>query len=150
MRSLILGFIFICFVQPIWGQSNITKTYETWNTIAAEAEVIIANTNTSTVSLEELRQELSQNRSIFLDLREQGGTRLASLKAQLAALGPEPEDNKDESEDITERRAALKLQIKTEEAPSREAAEAFERANGLISEVDEIIRTPPKVSSLSG
>ena len=55
MRSLILGFIFICFVQPIWGQSNITKTYETWNTIAAEAEVIIANTNTSTISLEELR-----------------------------------------------------------------------------------------------
>ena len=141
MRSLILGFIFICFVQPLWGQSNITKTYETWNTIAAEAEVIIANTNTSTISLEELRQELSQNRSIFLDLREQGGTRLASLKAQLAALGPEPEDNKDESEDITERRAALKLQIKTEEAPSREAAEAFERANGLIAEVDEIIRS---------
>jgi hypothetical protein len=59
----------------------------------------------------------------------------------LAALGPEPEDNKDESEDITERRAALKLQIKTEEAPSREAAEAFERASGLIAEVDEIIRS---------
>ena len=141
MRSLILGFIFIFFAQPLLAESNINKTYESWNTTAAEAEVIIANTNTSTILLEELRQELSKNRSIFLDLREQGGTRLASLKAQLAALGPEPEDNKDESEDITERRAALKQQIKTEEAPSREAAEAFERANGLIAEVDEIIRS---------
>ena len=141
MRSLILGFIFICFVQPLWGQDNLSKIYETWNTIAAEAEATITNTNATTISLEELRQELSRNRTIFLDLRKQGGTRLASLKAQLAALGPEPEDKKDESEDITERRAALKLQIKTEEAPSREAAEAFERANGLITEVDEIIRS---------
>ena len=87
-----------------------------------------------------MRVELSESRSTFLELREQGGTRLRSLKAQLEALGPEPAEDEVESIEISDRRTALKQQIKLEEAPSREAAEAFARANGLIAEVDEIIR----------
>ena len=140
MRSTLLGFIFILFVQPLWGQNNSSEIYEDWNLFASQAEVILANDTSSSLSLEELRVELSRSRSVFLNLREQGGTRLTSLKAQLAALGPVTSDGEDESSEITERRKELKLQIKLEQAPSREAAEAFERANGLIAEVDEIIR----------
>ena len=140
MRSTLLGFIFILFVQPLWGQNNSSEIYEDWNLFASQAEVILANDTSSSLSLEELRVELSRSRSVFLNLREQGGTRLTSLKAQLTALGPEASDGEDESSEITERRKELKLQIKLEQAPSREAAEAFERANGLIAEVDEIIR----------
>ena len=140
MRSILLGFIFICFVQPLWGQGDTKEIYEDWNATAYQAELILANDASTTVSLEALRVKLSRSRSIFLDLREQGSTRLTSLKAQLAALGPEPSENDEEQSKITERRSALKLQIKVEEAPSREAAEAFERANGLIAEVDEIVR----------
>ena len=140
MRSTLLGFIFILFVQPLWGQNNSSEIYEDWNSFASQAEMILANDASSSVSLEELRVELSRSRSIFFNLREQGGTRLTSLKAQLAALGPEASEDEEESSEIVERRKVLKLQIKLEEAPSREAAEAFERANGLIAEVDEIIR----------
>ena len=88
MRSTLLGFIFILFVQPLWGQNNSSEIYEDWNSFASQAEVILANDTSSSVSLEELRVELSRSRSVFLNLREQGGTRLTSLKAQLAALGP--------------------------------------------------------------
>ena len=140
MRSTLLGFIFILFVQPLWGQNNSSEIYEDWNVFASQAEVTLANDTSSSLSLEELRVELSRSRSIFLNLREQGGTRLTSLKAQLTALGPETSDGEDDSSEVTERRKELKLQIKLEQAPSREAAEAFERANGLIAEVDEIIR----------
>ena len=140
MRSTLLGFIFILFVQPLWGQNNSSEIYEDWNSFASQAEMILANDASSSVSLEELRVELSRSRSIFFNLREQGGTRLTSLKAQLAALGPEASEDEEESSEIVDRRKVLKLQIKLEEAPSREAAEAFERANGLIAEVDEIIR----------
>ena len=140
MRSILFGFIFICFVQPLWAQNNVTETYQEWNLIASKAEEILANNGSTTLSLEELRVELSESRSTFLELREQGGTRLRSLKAQLEALGPEPAEDEVELIEISDRRTALKQQIKLEEAPSREAAEAFARANGLIAEVDEIIR----------
>ena len=82
MRSTLLGFIFILFVQPLWGQNNSSEIYEDWNLFASQAEVILANDTSSSLSLEELRVELSRSRSVFLNLREQGGTRLTSLKAQ--------------------------------------------------------------------
>jgi hypothetical protein len=67
MRSTLLGFIFILFVQPLWGQNNSSEIYEDWNSFASQAEMILANDASSSVSLEELRVELSRSRSIFLN-----------------------------------------------------------------------------------
>ena len=58
MRSTLLGFIFILFVQPLWGQNNSSEIYEDWNLFASQAEVILANDTSSSLSLEELRVEL--------------------------------------------------------------------------------------------
>ena len=114
MRSILFGFIFICFVQPLLAQNNVTGTYQEWNLIASKAEETLANNESTTLSLEELRVELSESRSTFLELREEGGTRLRSLKAQLVALGPEPAEDEVESIEISDRRTALKQQIKLE------------------------------------
>jgi len=86
-----------------------------------------------------LRAELLEWRDHFSALREQNSGRLATVDAQLDALGAAVE-GEEEPSSVAERRAALTDMRAELAAPAVLAQEAFARATGLIFEIDTSIR----------
>ena len=85
--------------------------------------------------LTKLRERLALRRADFVAAQDADSLRLKTLKTQLSALGSVPEEGS-ESEDIASRRTALNTEIQTLNAPRIRAKESFERADGLIREID--------------
>ncbi|MDX8348884.1 DUF3772 domain-containing protein [Cognatiyoonia sp. IB215446] len=106
-----------------------------WERIAQRAEQLAARDDASEFALNRLRAELVSWRDIFLARTSINAGRIATVEAQLAALGAVP-DSGEESELIGQRRAALEAQLQELIAPRLLAEEAYARANGLIGEFD--------------
>lgn len=113
--------------------------YAAWQDTANRAEESIERGRASNVALEELRAEIVGWREAFLAAQSTNSSRLETLRTQIAALGPVPESGS-ESEEIAARRTELNDQLNRLQAPVLAAEEAFTRANGIISEIDRIIR----------
>ncbi|WP_420002690.1 DUF3772 domain-containing protein [Arenibacterium sp. LLYu02] len=114
--------------------------FEAWQQTADRAERVLDAKRASNGALESLRVELTTYRQRFLDVGNQNGDRIKSLKAQIEALGPEPEDSKSEPENITNLRTEMKRQLATLTAPQVLATLGYSRAQGLIAEIDKLIR----------
>lgn len=114
--------------------------YTAWDRLAARAEKNIANRNAASEALDALRGQIADWRSAFLGEQNSNAARIATLRAQIAALGPAPADGVAETEDIASRRAALHEQLVTLQAPGLAAEEAYSRAVGLIAEIDRVVR----------
>ena len=111
-----------------------------WNAVAQRAEAAVDADAASTRALEDLRSSIADFRDRLLQQQDAGDPRLETLQSQLEALGPVPE-NGEEPEDIATRRTELESQIAELEVPLLRVEEAYNRADGLIREIDEIIRT---------
>ncbi|MBT8154631.1 DUF3772 domain-containing protein [Epibacterium ulvae] len=114
--------------------------YQSWLSTADRAEEVIDANRASTASLEELRQDLVSYRDTFRDEQSQNGERITTLQAQLDALGAAPGEGEDEPEDLAKLRARLSEQLLELRVPRIVSDEAFRRADGLIGEIDNIIR----------
>lgn len=145
---LMLGIAPAYVPHGAWAQGSTTATaqengagpdYEAWQRTADRAEDTIERGRASNVALEELRAEIVGWREAFLAAQSTNSSRLATLRTQIEALGPVPE-NGSESEEIASRRTELNAQLNRLQAPVLAAEEAFTRANGIISEIDRIIR----------
>ena len=121
------------------GPSTGAIDYAAWETQAARAENLIAAATASTAFLENLRGTLVGWRSRFLAAQDANAARIATIQAQIDALGPAPADGASQPAAIAERRAALTVQMAEAQVPRVTATEAFNRANGLIAEVDAIL-----------
>ena len=119
--------------------SALVPDLDTWTALAARAEAASQSGDASRFALTRLRDELFTWRERFQSLTGRNGQRIATLEAQLAALGPVPETGV-ESDEVAARRAELEEALTDLRAPQRLAAEAAARANGLIAEVDALIR----------
>jgi potassium efflux system protein len=106
-----------------------------WNALAVRAENLVLRDTSSTFATARVRAELVAWRDHFLSQTNQNAGRIATVNAQLTALGSPPESG-EEAAAIAERRAALEAQRRELQAPRALAQEAFARANGLISELD--------------
>ncbi len=113
--------------------------YQSWLSIAERAEQVIDVGRASSASLEKLRSEIVTYREVFAKSREQNTARIATLESQLLALGEEPE-NGEEPEDIAKLRLNLNGQLDALRVPRVVSGEAHSQANGLIGEIDRIIR----------
>jgi potassium-dependent mechanosensitive channel len=109
-----------------------------WNRLAERAENLVMRETSSQFAITRLRAELVGWRDHFLSQTNVNANRLATVNAQIAALGPLPETG-EEAESIAARRAALQAQRQTLLAPRALAQESFARANGLIGEIDQKI-----------
>ncbi|WP_230280061.1 mechanosensitive ion channel family protein [Croceicoccus sp. Ery15] len=90
-----------------------------------------------TAKLNEVRRQLAADRDKANGFAEQGTTASRVLKAQIAALGPEPADGENEPEAVTERRKQLETELGKVLAPTFRLSEAGARASVLVTELDE-------------
>ena len=126
---------------PAWAQGNEPIDYAEWEAVAQRAEDAVERGSASNEALEALRAEVSAFRDRLLAAQSQNDPRLNTLQSQLDALGPAPEEGASEPEEIASRRAELLEQIAKLKAPVRQAEEAYSRASGLVTEIDNLIRS---------
>ncbi|APX25067.1 MAG: DUF3772 domain-containing protein [Rhodobacteraceae bacterium] len=115
--------------------------YESWSQVVTRAEQSIDNSEASTEAFEELRSTIAGWRDDFLRAESTNATRIQTLQSQLSALGDPPPEGESEPDEIADRRAELNDELQRLQAPVRRAEEAYTQADGLIREIDEIIRS---------
>lgn len=103
--------------------------------LALRAESLAGRADASMFAISRLRAELVVWRDRFLAQTNVNAGRIATVDAQIAALGAMPESG-EENPAVAARRAALTTQRNALEAPRLLAQEAYARANGLIGEFD--------------
>ena len=114
--------------------------YQGWLSTADRAEKAVDANKASNAAFEQLRAEINGYREIFDRVRNQNSERIRTLEGQLAALGPAPADGKTEAPDLAQLRKHLEDQLNAVQVPRIIAQEAFSRANGLIDEIDRVVR----------
>jgi potassium-dependent mechanosensitive channel len=142
LRGVLVGLVIMLLVLPALAQDNAAKEFDfaVWETTATRAEGIIEDAAASSPALEALRATLAEYRSRALALQDANQARIDTLQSQIDALGPVPEEGVSEADEVAKRRAELADQLAQAQAPSLAAQEAFQRADGMIGEVDTIIR----------
>ena len=120
--------------------SSRSLDYNAWEEAAARAEQTLASAAVKESAVGELREQLVDWRAAFLVLQNSNATRIATLREQIAALGPVPGEGETEAEEIAQRRVELSDQLIKLQAPGIAAEEAYRRADGLIGEIDRIRR----------
>ncbi|WP_428924769.1 DUF3772 domain-containing protein [Marinibacterium sp. SX1] len=111
-----------------------------WQALADRAEATLDAGRASDEALEDLRAEIADYRQRFADARDENAARIASLQSQLDALGPEPEDGS-ESETVAATRDQMEARLQELRAPSVVAEAAYTEANGLVAEIDSMLRS---------
>ncbi|MDE3239982.1 MAG: mechanosensitive ion channel family protein [Paracoccaceae bacterium] len=128
-------------VQAQSAEQAKTPNYKTWESFATRAETTIAKPTTSNIELDFLRRQVVGWRSQFQDAQNANKARIATLQQQIAALGPVPAKDQTEAPEIATRRKELNDQLAKLQAPGLAADEAFSRADGIVREIDNVVRT---------
>lgn len=114
--------------------------FEEWEALARDTEALLQRPNVSEIRLEQRRAELVTWRERFLSAQGANSSRIATLRGQIEALGPPPAEGETESEEIAARRGDLNEQLARLQAPAISAIEAHTRADGLVREIDLLLR----------
>ena len=75
--------------------------YDDWTVMAERAEVALNEGGVTDVILSEMRSRFVEERAKFVELQGTNATRIATLKEQIAALGPAPEEGVEEAPEIS-------------------------------------------------
>ena len=113
--------------------------YSRWDEVATFSESAVELRRASNTAFEELRSEIANWRKQFQAARDANSSAIDSVRAQLEALGPAPE-NGSEGEEVAAERAQLNARLAELEAPVKKAELAHSRAESLIAGIDTIIR----------
>ena len=118
------------------GSGTNNLDYDAWSDMAARAERSLGDSRYTASDLDLLRSQLVDWREALLGAQSANSTRIANIRSQIAALGPAPAEGTTEVEEIAGRRQELTDQLVRLQAPGIKADEAYQRANGLIGEID--------------
>lgn len=113
--------------------------YDAWLATASRAETVIEAGRASDVALDNLRAQIAGYRDDFQTARDQNSSRIKTLQSQLQAIGLAPEGG-GEAADIAALRERLNARLEELRVPRVVAEEAYTHADGLIREIDRIIR----------
>ncbi|SEO01886.1 Small-conductance mechanosensitive channel [Pseudorhodobacter antarcticus] len=114
--------------------------YKAWEKLAASADDLIDDASTSSAELETLRLEIAGWRTRLLAAQGTNASRIATIRAQVDALGAPPAEGVSEPRDAASRRKELADQLAVAQAPAVAAVEAYSRADGVITEIDRVLR----------
>ena len=135
MRKMFLTLIFVSISFSFnWAEE--IADYKKWELNALRAETVIETDKASVEALEKLRAQLVQWRTSFQQLQNENQDRIETIRTQIESLGPKPENGTDPLKD---RRLALDKQLAKLNEPIVRAQEAFNRADGMVSEIDNLI-----------
>ena len=137
--SLFLSLSVLASPNTALGQTD-DLNLELWTKTADGAVVALADETASSSRLERVRQELSDQRKAALEAQDRLKLRVETLEGELASLGPAPEEGVTEAVEIAARRTELEESIANAKVPLLKAQAAYERADGLIGEIDEVVR----------
>lgn len=122
-----------------WAQEG-GPDYKDWAAFSAEAEETASTATTSDLSLSSLRAEVVKWRNEFVQAQGTNADQIVTVREQIAALGAVPAEGEAEDPSIAKRRAELTEALATLQAPGISASEAASRADGVIRNIDKVIR----------
>ncbi len=120
-------------------QALVGPDYAEWETVAADIEKVLEINEAEILELERLRRQLVEFRQQFVEAQGANATSIRTVREQIDALGPVPEDGA-EPDDIAAQREELNRRLTRLEGPVRTAELARSRADGLITGIDATIR----------
>lgn len=129
--------VFLAPAVPFAQTADSGLDYDIWERTALRAEESVDAGRASDIALENLRSQLTTWRDSFLAAQSTNAARIKTLQSQIEALG-EPQN--DEPEEIANRRSELATALAQARVPGQTADEAYRRADGLIKQIDAIIR----------
>ena len=131
----------LCLLVPFAAiaQTSETIDYDLWKSVATRAETAVDGEAGTNEVFETLRTRIVNFRTKFSEARLANVERIATLQAQMVALGAIPE-NGVEPLAIATQRSEISLRLAELQAPVQAAEVAYRRADGLIGEIDTIIR----------
>ncbi|WP_323715678.1 DUF3772 domain-containing protein [Paracoccus aminovorans] len=132
--------LFLALSLPAAAQDQQAPDFNAWNKLADQAEQILESGSANDARLQTIRDAVVQWRERLKTAQGLNATRIATLKDQIAALGPPPAEGQTESDDIAARRKELNEQLSTLQAPGLQAVEAYGRADGIVTQIDQTIR----------
>ena len=135
----VLAWLWLAGAASAQSLTGATPALESWETLAERAETATENGVASSFALTRLRDELFSWRDAFLGDQQANAGRIATLRGQIDALGTPPE-GEEEPAAIASRRAALEEELARLRVPAILAQEAYARADGLITEIDALVR----------
>lgn len=124
----------------VFAQDASAPNYAAWSKLADQAEQIVESGQANDARLQSIRDEVVKWRDQFQPAQTTNSTRIATLKDQIAALGPPPAEGQTESQDVADRRSALNDEMSKLQAPALQATEAYGRANGIVQQIDQSMR----------
>jgi small-conductance mechanosensitive channel len=143
---MIRRFLALCLVvltaltAPVWAQdTSLGPDYDQWTQLADRAEGVIDAERASDPAFETLRAQIAEYREQFRAATGANAARIETLRAQIVALGPVPEDGSPEPDEISSQRTDLGARLAEAEAPGRRAEAELRRAQGLIGEIDRLL-----------
>lgn len=144
MRRVLL----LMVVWLFWGFAGFAQDLSTvdiaaWQSLATQAEQTVDDRRADDTNLERLRAQIVEFRQAFDGARNVNSERIRSLREQLALLGEAPAADAGaapEAEDIAAERQLLEEQLAALTAPVQVADAAFIRADGLVGEIDRVLR----------
>ncbi len=141
LRTLCLALLLAVFAGASIAQVSDPDRdiYAGWQELADETEKALDEPTEPNEVLSEYRKQIAAFRETFAEGRDKNAVRIRTLESQLEALGPKPEEG-EEPKDIADLRQTLNAQLDELRVPQVVAEEAFNRANGLISEIDRVVR----------
>jgi small-conductance mechanosensitive channel len=144
MRALFTGLCLAVWLVAgsVLAQDEPAQTINEWNEVATKAEASVDEDTASDAVLETLRARIVAFRAEFDTARKANAERIAILRDQINALGPAPEGENAEAEapEIAATRASLEEQLNALLAPVQIAEREYLRADGLVPQIDQIIR----------
>ena len=141
LTMLLVGLLALC--GPVAAQTATDAPpvdYGAWTRLATKTDALAADPATTNAALDARRTEIVAYRERFSAGQQVNAIRIQTVRDQIEALGPAPKEGDTEADDIAARRKDLNRQLSDLQAPALAAEEAYSRADGLIREIDGVMR----------
>ena len=124
------------------AQTELSIDLTSWETLATRAEETIDQSDSADSDFQQLREEIVAYRREFDSAQSLNAERITTLRGQISALGPAPEEDGATAEDpeISASRTELNARLASLLAPVQQAQTGYLRAEGLIDQIDSILR----------